>query len=186
MRILAEGLVLNPDRIAVAETRRSFTYMGLFGFPVDAIMINKVLPADVEEGYFKQWHQLQQEQLDEIERAFLSCKLFRIRYLDREPAGIDELLAFGEEIFGDVEPDACCSESRIVQFARQDGKTTLALLVPNLDKAALDLGRKENELIIRAGPHHRVLTLPDSLSDVEIDNAAYDDGSLTITFAKHD
>ena len=179
-------LVLNPDRIAVAETRRSFTYMGLFGFPVDAIMINKVLPADVEEGYFKQWHQLQQEQLDEIERAFLSCRLFRIRYLDREPAGIDELLAFGEEIFGDVEPDACCSESRIVQFARQDGKTTLALLVPNLDKAALDLGRKENELIIRAGPHHRVLTLPDSLSDVEIDNAAYDDGSLTITFAKHD
>ncbi|MDP6449334.1 MAG: ArsA family ATPase [Lentisphaeria bacterium] len=177
-------LVLNPDRIAVAETRRSFTYMGLFGFPVDAIMVNKVLPEDVEEGYFQQWRHLQREQLAEIEQAFLECRLFRIRYLEREPAGIDELGAFGEEIFGDIEPDVCCSESRSVKFSRQDGRMTLKLFLPNLDKAALDLGRKENELIIRATPYHRVLTLPDSLAGVEIEGAAYEDGNLAITFGE--
>jgi arsenite/tail-anchored protein-transporting ATPase len=45
-------LVLNPDKIAIAESKRTYTYLSLFGFPVDGIFVNKLLPAELENGYF--------------------------------------------------------------------------------------------------------------------------------------
>ena len=43
--VTSARLVVNPERLVVAEARRTFTYLSLFGYHVDAVIANRILPA---------------------------------------------------------------------------------------------------------------------------------------------
>jgi len=58
----------------------------------------------------------------------------------------------------------------------------LTFTIPNLDKSNLDIGRKDNDLLINTGDCSRVFSLPDTLSRSEIEGASYSDGKLVINF----
>ena len=175
-------LVLNPDRIAIAETRRAFTYFGLFGFPVDGIFVNKVLPAELAEGYLHEWFTLQEELLERIDQSFLEVAKLRAPLLDREPIGLEPLSAMARAIFGRQRPDNMLSAPKSVSFTRDGGKYQLAFWLPNVAKQELDVGRKDGELILTAGSYTRVFSLPDMLIDREIGSASVADDTLTIVF----
>lgn len=176
-------LVLNPERIAIAETKRAYTYMALFGFPVDGIFVNKVLPDVLARGYLADWCQIQQRHRRTIAESFLDTRVLPIPHLPREPIGIPALDELGRSIFHDLSPGDLLSPVRTARFERQDGKTLLRFAIPGLDQSSLDLGRKNNELLIRAGGHSRVFLLPDSLRDAEVEGASYRHGQLVVTFA---
>ena len=55
-------LVMAPDRMVIGEAMRTFTYLNLYGYLTDAVVVNKVFPEDVG-GYFAGWREHQQEQL---------------------------------------------------------------------------------------------------------------------------
>jgi len=177
-------LVLNPERVATAETRRTYTYFGLFGFVVDGIFVNKVFPQEAAADYFSRWCALQAEQLALIERSFLDTPCFRIRHLGWEPAGVEDLDALGREIFGDAAPDALPSEPRTVTLEKRDGKPQLSFWLPDLDKSTLHLGRKGSDLILTAGRHTRLFALPTTLWAAEVEGAQYEDQRLIVTFSE--
>ena len=56
-------LVMTPDRMVVGEAMRTFTYLNLYGYLTDAVVVNRVFPDELAEGYFGAWHAVQQEQL---------------------------------------------------------------------------------------------------------------------------
>ena len=175
-------LVLNPDRVAIAETHRAFTYFGLFGFPIDGIFVNKVLPKQLAEGYLHDWFAIQQELLGSIDESFLDVAKFRISLLDSEPIGLDLLAQMAAALFADRQPDEILSEPKPVSIKRENGKYRLGFWLPTIEKRELDVGRKETELILTAGSYTRVFSLPDSLADREIAEANFTDGRLSITF----
>ena len=55
-------LVMNPDRMVVDEARRTFTYLNLYGFLTDAVVVNRVFGEEVGD-YFGAWRERQQEHL---------------------------------------------------------------------------------------------------------------------------
>lgn len=175
-------LVLNPDRIALAETRRAFTYFGLFGFPVDAIVVNKVLPEALEAGYMHDWFTLQQELLGSIDQSFLDVPKFRAPLLKHEPMGVGPLGAMGRGIFEDTAPHDVLSPSRPVSIDQVDGKARLTFRLPDVGKEEIDVSRKDAELILTAGGYTRVFSLPDSLASREVSGAEFNDGALVISF----
>ena len=179
-------LVLTPDRIAVAETRRAYTYLGLFGFPVDAILVNRIFPDELARGYLGPWCALQREQLETISRCFLDTAIFPIKHRETEPVGIAQLGRLGQEIYGQAVADAILSETHTVRFASDSGKPAVTFTLPGLDKSNLDVTRRGSELLIAAGGYSRVYALPDSLAASEILEARYDDGELTIVFETGD
>lgn len=176
-------LVLNPDRIAIAETRRAFTYFGLFGFPVDGIFVNKVLPVELEQGYLRDWFALQQQLLVSIDQSFLDIAQFRVPLLDHEPIGLEPLSELAKGIFKDRRPEEVLSSSKPVTITLQDGKPRLTFRLPQVAKQEIDVGRKEADLIVKAGGYTRVFALPDSLMDREVVEARFAEGQLTITFS---
>lgn len=175
-------LVLNADRVAIAETRRAFTYFGLFGFPIDGVFINKVLPVELAEGYLHDWFTLQKQLLESIDQSFLDVPKFRVPLLDREPIGLEPLSEMGRAIFVRQSPDDVLAPPRSVSIDRQDGAYRLAFQLPNVAKRDIDVGRKDTELILTAGGYTRVFSLPNVLVDRDVATAEFVDGILTIEF----
>ncbi len=177
-------LVLNPDKIAIAESKRAFTYFALFGFPVDAVMVNKLLPRELNSGYFQNWFQLQHEQMAVLEKSFINTRILPITHYDQEPIGLARLEEMGRDVYKDLDPAGVLSEVNTVCFEKKDHHVILSILIPNIDKSMLDIGRKDNDLIISAGNYSRILTLPDSLVNDDISKAEYKDDRLLLSFDK--
>src|SRR3954451_13295359 len=96
-------LVMNPDRMVVDEARRTFTYLNLYGFLTDAVVVNRVFPADVG-AYFGAWRDRQQAQLRDIEDAFAPVPVLRAPYFPDEVVGPEMLDKLARELFGELEP----------------------------------------------------------------------------------
>src|ERR671916_3388533 len=54
-------LVMNPDRMVVKEAQRTFTYLNLYGYLTDAVVVNRVFPEELAGGYFDEWRERQGE-----------------------------------------------------------------------------------------------------------------------------
>ena len=176
-------LVLNPDKIAIAESKRTYTYCALFGFPIDAILVNKLFPAELESGYFQKWRHMQQEQMKQLHQSFLNTRIISIKHYENEPIGAARLEEMGKDIYGKLDPSAVLSNVNTVKFKKQNGRVVLSIVLPNLDKTGIDVGRKDNDLLINAEGYSRVFSLPDTLAKVEIDQAGYKNNRLNIRFA---
>jgi len=176
-------LVLNPDKIAIAESKRSYTYFSLFGFPVDAVLVNKLFPVELKDGYFQKWRGMQQEQMKLLHQSFLDTRIISIKHYENEPIGVERLEEMGKDIYGALDPAAVLSNVNTVTFKKQNGRVVLSIVLPGLDKAGIDVGRKDNDLLISAEGYSRVFSLPDTLANVDIDKAEYDENRLNIRFA---
>ena len=99
-------LVMNADRMVVNEAQRTFTYLNLYGYLTDAVVVNRLFPDEVGDGYFGEWRRRQGERLEEIEQGFAPVPVLRARYFDEEVIGAPMLDRLGAELFGDGDPAA--------------------------------------------------------------------------------
>ena len=60
---------MNPERMVISEARRTYTYLGLFGYGVDSAIVNRVLPEEVEDPYFAKWRSIQEGHLESVEEG---------------------------------------------------------------------------------------------------------------------
>ena len=65
-------LVMNPDKMVIGEAMRTFTYLNLYGYLTDAVIVNRIFPADVGD-YFAGWRRVQEEHLELVERRSRRC-----------------------------------------------------------------------------------------------------------------
>lgn len=68
--VTSARLVVNPERMVIAEARRTYTYLALFGYAVDGVVVNRVLPEAVRDPWFDRWKAVQAEHLAAIDAAF--------------------------------------------------------------------------------------------------------------------
>ena len=80
-------LVLTPDRVVVAEAMRTFTYLSLYGYLTDAVVVNRVFPEAVAEGYFGAWRALQQRELERVHAGFAPVPVLQAPFFETEVAG---------------------------------------------------------------------------------------------------
>ncbi|UJA20752.1 ArsA family ATPase [Thermoleophilia bacterium SCSIO 60948] len=176
-------LVVNPDRMVVAETRRTFTYLSLYGFPTDAVVVNRVFPEQASDGYFGAWRERQLAELDEIRNGFAELEVLTGRYFDREVIGEELLRELGDELFGGLDPTAVLSDGGGEVFGEVDGAPVVRLRLPFASRESLDLKRNGGELIVSAGRERRTLILPPALARRDVASADLREGTLEIRFA---
>jgi arsenite/tail-anchored protein-transporting ATPase len=180
--VTSARLVINPEKMVISEARRTYTYLGLFGYAVDAAVVNRVLPDTVTDPYFKRWHEIQREHLAEVERGFADVEVLRLRLFDEEMVGLDRLRLVGEELYGDVDPTSRLSLGRPFRVEDDGDDVVLVLRVPFVDKAEVDVLRHADELFITVGPYRRSFVLPDSLKRRQVRRAQLVDEELRVTF----
>jgi arsenite-transporting ATPase len=177
-------LVVNPERMVIAEARRTYTYLSLYGYGVDAVIANRLLPDTVSDPWFDRWKKLHAEHLATIEAGFAPVPVLRAELADTELVGFDRLRTFGAELYGDRDPAALLHRSRPMAVKRHGSHHVLVLDLPFADHDDLEVGRHGDELLVRVGPHRRAIMLPDSLRRRRVASATLRDGSLRVTFAE--
>jgi arsenite-transporting ATPase len=174
-------LVMNPDRMVVDEARRTFTYLNLYGFLTDAVVVNRVFPDGVGE-YFAGWRETQQRTLAEVEDAFAPVPVLRAPYFDREVRGGAMLDQLGDAVFGERDAAAVLHATFAHGLVVGRDGASLRLPLPFADKGELALKKIGDELVVRVGTQKRTILLPAALNGYRPSGAQFEDGDLTITF----
>ncbi|MCB0978296.1 MAG: ArsA family ATPase [Acidimicrobiales bacterium] len=176
-------LVVNPERLVVAEARRTHTYLSLFGYQVDAVVANRLLPDEITDPWFAEWKARHAEHLRSIEEGFAPLPILRAELAGDEVVGVDALRAFGESLYGAVDPAERLTDGEPLSVDRTSSGYELVIDLPFADRDDVDLGRRDDELLIRVGGYRRALVLPDSLKRRPVGAASLRGGRLRVTFA---
>jgi arsenite-transporting ATPase len=180
--ITSARLVMNLEKMVVAEARRTYTYLGLFGYAVDAAIVNRIIPEAVTDPYFKRWRELQAEHLETVEEAFADLSLLRLRLFDEEMVGVDKLRLLAEELYQDLDPTDRLATSTPFRVFEDGDDVVLALFLPFAEKGEIDVMRRTDEIYITVGPYRRSLVLPDSLRRREVVGAKLMERELWVRF----
>jgi arsenite/tail-anchored protein-transporting ATPase len=174
-------LVMNPDRMVIDEARRTFTYLNLYGFLTDAVVVNRVFPEEVG-AYFSEWREAQGRALEEVEAAFAPVPVLRAPYFGREVCGPQMLDTLGEALFTGRDAGAVLHSTFAHGLVVGRDGASLRLAVPFAEKGELGLKKVGEELVVRVGAHKRTILLPAALNGYRPSGADFEDGHLTIRF----
>jgi arsenite/tail-anchored protein-transporting ATPase len=175
-------LVMNPDRMVIKEAQRTFTYLNLYGYLTDAVVVNRVFPEDVEGGYFGRWRERQRDQLLRVSEGFAPVPMLTARYFDTEVAGAQMLDRLAAELFEDEAPHHVLHSELAHELVTHDGRTVLRLRIPFTDKSEIRLGKVGAELIVSAGREKRTIILPSALSERQPTGASFEGDTLNVSF----
>jgi arsenite/tail-anchored protein-transporting ATPase len=174
-------LVMTPDRLVIDEARRTFTYLNLYGYLTDAVVVNRVFPEEVG-AYFGAWRERQQRHLADVEAAFAPVPVLRAPYFEEEVVGGAMLDRLGDAAFAGVDAAALLHGGLTQELLVSDDAARLALDLPFADKGDISLKKIGLELVVRVDGHKRTLMLPPALGDYRPAGAAFEDGRLQVTF----
>jgi len=175
-------LVLNPDRMAILETQRAFTFFSLYGLTVDAIFINRVLPPEVTDPYLMPWKKKQSDYRELIAESFSPLTPFEVPLMRQEVTGLPALTFLADGLYGGKDPIQRLSEAQPLSFELRNGEYTLSLRLVGVQGSDIDLEKYGDELRIQVGRHKRAIALPQYLAGLTPTSASLDGGYLKIIF----
>ena len=176
-------LVLNPDRMVIKEAQRTFTYLNLYGYLTDAVIVNRVFPAELDGGYFGEWRERQNERLTEVGDGFSPVPILTARYFEQEVIGERMLDRLAAELFDGSDPATVLhSELAHEVMSSDDDATTISIRVPFGERGDVGLKKVGAELIVSVGPRKRTIILPAPLARRRPTGARLADGALEVRF----
>ena len=183
-------VVLTPERVVIAESRRVLTSLSLHGYAVDAVVVNRVLPdalpGDVDP-WRTAWTSAQASGLEQVRESFLGIPLLCAPYLAGEPIGVDALDALAVDTVADGRPAPALMDDVDVPRMRveADGADfVLTLPLPLVSAGMVGMARREDDLLLEVGGQRRVVTLPSVLRRCIVNNAAVGSGELRVRFER--
>ena len=174
-------LVMTPDRMVVAEAMRTFTYLNLYGYLTDAVVVNRVFPEEVGD-YFGAWRDVQAEQLELVESGFAPVPVLRAPYFEREVLGGEMLDRLAGALFEDGDPSAVLHDRLTQELTLGDDRAELRLDLPFVSRGDVSLKKIGLELVVRVDGHKRTIMLPGALAGFKPSSASLSEGSLVVGF----
>jgi arsenite/tail-anchored protein-transporting ATPase len=178
-------LVMNPDKMVIGEAMRTFTYLNLYGYLTDAVIVNRIFPSEVGE-YFAGWRKLQEEHLELVSSAFAPIPVLRAPYFDQEVVGAAMLDRLASELFAELDPGAVLHEGLAQQIDVGESGARLRLELPFARKSEISLKKAGLELIVSVDGQRRTISLPPALAALRPSGATFEGGALEVSFdAEH-
>jgi arsenite-transporting ATPase len=176
-------LVMNPEKMVIGEAMRTFTYLNLYGYLTDAVIVNRIFPSEVGD-YFAGWRQVQEQQLGLVSSAFSPVPVLCAPYFDQEVSGPEMLDRLAAELFtaGGHEPAAVLHRTITQRVDVSERQARLRLPLPLAAKEKIELKKSGLELIVGVNGQRRTISLPSALAAFEPAGARFEDGMLEVVF----
>jgi arsenite/tail-anchored protein-transporting ATPase len=175
-------LVVNPERMVVAEAMRTATSLALFGYGIDAVVVNRVLPEEVTDPYLARWKERHATHLATVREGFAPTPVLTAPLFDDELVGVEGLASLADALYGEQDEVAVLHEARPLEVDRTDEGYLLRVALPFAAKDDVDLARRGAELHVRVGAAKRTIPLPTALRRCDVAGARLRDGALEVRF----
>ncbi|MCJ7509935.1 MAG: TRC40/GET3/ArsA family transport-energizing ATPase [Dehalococcoidia bacterium] len=177
-------LVLNPEKMVIKEAQRTFTYLNLYGYPTDAVICNRLIPAEVEDPYFQSWKTAQEQYFHLIQECFSPLPLFTAPLMEQEVVGLEMLEQVAAALYGQKDPTQLFFRGPVQEVTREDGRYVLTIALPFVSKEQISLMRAGEELVVSAGSFKRSIILPRMLHGLSTLGAKFEGTKLRIAFGE--
>ncbi len=180
-RTTSVRLVTNAEKMVVRETQRAFVYFSLHGLTVDQVLVNRVLPADVQDPFFREWRRTQEKFLKQVEAYFAPVPIRCVPLFKHEVLGLERIRELAREMFqGNEDPATVTRTERPYAFRKQNGRYEVRLQAPFAAKGDVGLFKKGDELVIELGTVRRHVGLPSSMAGLTPARARLEEGTLIV------
>ncbi len=176
-------IVTNPEKMVLKESQRAYTFLHLFGFSIDSIILNRVFPKDATKDQFvSSWVKIQETYLKSIEESFSPLPILFANQHNKEIFGIDALREFAFEIYKDKDPKEIFYKEKPVEIVQEDSGYYLWLKLPFIPKEDFEIWSRGDELTIKIKNFKRTFLLPRALYTRKIVDANFENGGIKIRF----
>jgi arsenite-transporting ATPase len=176
-------LVMNPEKMVVQEARRAYTYLQLYGYGVDSVIINRILPPETgKDPGWQKYLEAQAGYLEEIESSFTPLPIYHVPHMRQEVFGFPLLNQIGSGIYGDRDPADNFYGEPTYKVTAEEGIYFLDIRLPFLGKRDLTVNQFGDQLVIQVQNQRRNYLLPNFLTYYTLTNTAMKDGWLRIRF----
>jgi len=183
-RMSSVRLVVNPEKMVISEARRTYTYLSLFGYRVDSVIVNRIIPPEVDDPYFGKWKEIQANHLQTVKESFAPVPILKARLFDQEMVGLDLLSEMADDVYGDRDPMDILHRDEPIRVRKRGTSYVLSMRLPFADRTDLDVFRKADELYVKVGPYKRNLILPHTLQRLDVQEANFVEDRLEVRFAR--
>ncbi len=182
--ITSYRVVLQPEKMVIREAERAISYLGLFNYPVDSVVVNRILPDAADEGeFYRRRREIQAKYLQMIEDNFRPLPIWRVPYYAEEVVGVEALSRLAIDCFGNEDPGKIFYEGVLQEIIElDDGGLRLRLPIPFVTGSNVRLRKRGDEMFITIGNFKREMILPAVLAKRRAAGGALRDGVLEIDF----
>jgi arsenite-transporting ATPase len=191
-------LVLTPERVVAAETRRTLTALALQGIRVDGVIANRLVPnPGSARGAAAAWLRTRRAEQDAVLAELRqSAELtgmgeLAVRTVDHraaEPVGLAALLEVAEQLYNGSDPfrSGITGATPLLEVSGggrgEDAEYVLRIALPLPDDAELDLARVGDELAVTVNGRRKLVALPSLLRRCVVTGAEMDETGLAVRF----
>lgn len=180
-------LVVNPEHMVIKETQRTYTYLNLYGYATDAVLVNRIFPDEITDPFFVKWKERQHENVEFVKEAFGGLPVLKAPLFREEMGGLEMLRKLADALYGDRNPAERypnVATHTWEKIEHEDGSTEYLMTVPLgfADKDDVDMYRSRDEITLRVGPYRRNIVLPAMVHDLEVTKAKFDAPNLNVRF----
>ncbi|MFP4228803.1 MAG: ArsA family ATPase [Salinivenus sp.] len=178
-------LVMNPEKMVIEEARRAYTYLQLYGYAVDSVVVNRVLPEDQvpENSFFEGYVRSQREYLQEIENSFGPLPILRVPHLGEEVFGAERLARIADAMYDDGDPTAVLYDEPTFKVTEEGDNYLLHLRLPFVEDEDVSVRQTGDQLVVQIANQRRNYLLPNFLSYYTLTEHTLRDDWLRVTFS---
>lgn len=182
--ITSYRVVMQPEKMVIREAERAISYLGLFNYPVDSVVVNRILPDAADEGeFYRKRREIQAHYLQVIEDNFRPLPIWRAPYYAEEVGGIAALTRLAVDCFGNEDPGQIFFTGTLQEIIELgNGAYRMRIPIPFVTGDNVRLRKRGDEMFITIGNFKREMILPMVLAKMKAAGGTLRDGMLEIDF----
>jgi arsenite-transporting ATPase len=179
-------IVANPERMVIQEAKRAYTYLQLYGYNVDAIIVNRILPEEMggAGSVFEKYIKSQAEYLQEIDESFSPLPIFKVQHVGQEVFGLELLDKIGRSIYGELDPKKIFHRESPFAVIEEKHHYVISMHLPFIGSSDFKLNKYGDELVINLGGRRKSVFLPRFANYLELDGHEFKDNWLKVKLRK--
>jgi arsenite-transporting ATPase len=181
-------LVMNPEKMVIEEARRAYTYLQLYGYSVDSVVVNRVLPEEEvpDNSFFEGYVTSQRRYLEEINRSFSPLPVLQVPHLGTEVFGTERLDRIADAMYEDGDPTAVLHDEDTFRVREEDDAYVIEIRLPFVEDEDVSVRHRGDQLVVQVANQRQNYILPNFLSYFTMTEHTLDEGWLQVRFASED
>lgn len=177
-------LVATPEKMVIQEARRALMYLQLYGFGVDSVIVNRVMPEIPENSFFKNYLEKQNVYLEEIASSFSPLPILKVSHFGEEVFGHEKLSKISQMIYQDNDLSATdvLFKGKTFEIYETAFGYNMEIPIPFAELSDIKVKVYSDELVVDIGNRRRNIFLPKFLRFYEMMGMDKNETGLILRF----